>query len=128
MSAFGVILVRIFPHLNWIRRDTQYRQNTDQNNSKYGHFLRSAFYASKCSRWLWILKVLRKPAWNMSNTWKCISKWTRYFLKFSSYIERVFTTLEKWKTSLSCFYSWTWCCCYYRLRKNNIFLLNCQSW
>ena len=45
VSAFGVILVRIFPHSDWIRRDTQYlvqmRENADQNNSEYGHFLRS---------------------------------------------------------------------------------------
>ena len=32
MFAFGVSLVRIFP---------QMRENVDQNNSKYGHFLRS---------------------------------------------------------------------------------------
>ena len=33
-----------FPHLDWIRRDTysvQMWQNTDQKNSKYGHFSRS---------------------------------------------------------------------------------------
>ena len=35
MSVFGVILVRIFPHSNWMRRDTK---NTDQNNSEYRHF------------------------------------------------------------------------------------------
>ena len=42
----------IFPHLDWIRRDTEYLsvfspnegkcgKNVDQNNSEYGHFLRS---------------------------------------------------------------------------------------
>ena len=48
MSVFGVIRVRIFPHSDWIRRDTPYlsvfsrmRENADQNNFKYGHFLRS---------------------------------------------------------------------------------------
>ena len=48
MSVFGVILVRIFPHSEWIQRDTPYLPvfrlnagNTDQNNSEYGHFLRS---------------------------------------------------------------------------------------
>ena len=45
VSVFGVILVPIFPHLDWGRRDTPYlvgmRENADQNNSKYGHFLRS---------------------------------------------------------------------------------------
>ena len=34
--VFGVFLVRIFPHADRIR------ENTDQKNSEYGHFLRSA--------------------------------------------------------------------------------------
>ena len=33
--VFRVILVRIFPHSDWIRK------SADQNNSEYGHFLRS---------------------------------------------------------------------------------------
>ena len=47
VSVFLVFLVRIFPHLDWIRRDLSLfspnAENTDQNNSKYGHFLRSAY-------------------------------------------------------------------------------------
>ena len=42
---FGVILVRIFLHSDWIRKDTpcsvRIRENTDQNNSECEHFLRS---------------------------------------------------------------------------------------
>ena len=44
LSVFGVILVRIFPHSEWIRRDTEYLrmwENLDQNNSEYRHLLRS---------------------------------------------------------------------------------------
>ena len=52
MSPFGVILVCIFPHSGWIRRDTPYLsvfstnagksgKNADQKNSGYGVFLRS---------------------------------------------------------------------------------------
>ena len=45
VSVFGVILVRIFRHSDCTRKDTEYsfrmRENTDQNNSEYGHFLRS---------------------------------------------------------------------------------------
>ena len=44
-SVFGVFLVRIFPHLDWIRRYTNYlfvfsknAENTDQKCSEYGHF------------------------------------------------------------------------------------------
>ena len=40
MSVLGVVLVRIFVHLAWIRR------YTDQNNSEYGHFLRSTTFFS----------------------------------------------------------------------------------
>ena len=43
--VFGVFLVRIFPHLDWILRISLYslqmRENTDQNNSEYELFLRS---------------------------------------------------------------------------------------
>ena len=35
VAVFDVILVRIFSHSDWVR------ENTDQNNSEYGHFLRS---------------------------------------------------------------------------------------
>ena len=51
MSVFGVILVSIFLHSDWIWRDTEYlslfpysvrmRENTDHNNIEYGHFLRN---------------------------------------------------------------------------------------
>ena len=53
VSVFWVILVLIFPHSDWIRRDTPYlfvsispysvqiRENADQSNSEWGHFLRS---------------------------------------------------------------------------------------
>ena len=61
VSVYENILVRIFLHSDWRRRDTEYlsvfspnasvspysvrmRENADQNNSKYGHFLRSAFF------------------------------------------------------------------------------------
>ena len=46
VSVFGVILVLIFPHSVWIRRDTppysvRMEENADQNNPEFGHFLRS---------------------------------------------------------------------------------------
>ena len=47
VSVFGVILVRIFPYSDWILHISPYsvqmRENSDQNNSEYGHFLSSAF-------------------------------------------------------------------------------------
>ena len=48
VSVFGVILACIFPHPDWIRKDTPYLSvfslnagKWDQNNSEYRHFLRS---------------------------------------------------------------------------------------
>ena len=48
MSVFGVILVRIFPHSDWIYREIRIispysvwmGENMDQNNSEYRHFSR----------------------------------------------------------------------------------------
>ena len=48
VSVFGLLLVHIFPHSHWIWRDTLYsvqmRENTEQKNSKYGHFSCSATF------------------------------------------------------------------------------------
>ena len=46
VSLFRVNLVCIFPHSDWIRRDTlsifsSNVENTEPNNSKYGQFLRN---------------------------------------------------------------------------------------
>ena len=47
MSVFGVFLIRIFPHLERIRRDTKYLSifswyagKKDQENTEYEHFSR----------------------------------------------------------------------------------------
>ena len=57
VSVFGVILVRIFPNSNWIRRDTEYLSvfnpnaaNSDQNNSEYGHFQCSVIWCIESCR------------------------------------------------------------------------------
>ena len=43
MFVFGVILVRIFTHPDWIQNlySVRMRKNADKNNSEYGHFLHS---------------------------------------------------------------------------------------
>ena len=57
-SYSGPHFSHIFPHWDWIRRDTNYlsvfspnagkcKKNADQNNSKYGHFLRSGTFVSR---------------------------------------------------------------------------------
>ena len=50
MFVFGVVLVCIFAHLDWIgifhisQYSVQMRENTDQNNSEYRHFLHSVYF------------------------------------------------------------------------------------
>ena len=55
-SYCGPHFSRIFPYLDWmwvsLRIQSEYgkmRENTDQNNSKYGHFLRSVLATRKLS-------------------------------------------------------------------------------
>ena len=54
---------RIFPHSDWIRRDTEYLsvfnlnagkcgENADQNNSKYGHFSGSEYLLVSLHNWM----------------------------------------------------------------------------
>ena len=60
MSVFRVILARIFPRSDWIRSISLYpvrmRENTDQNNSEYRHFLRSG----RCSGHCFVSKFLKE--------------------------------------------------------------------
>ena len=62
VPVFGVLLVRIFPHSNWMRRDTQYLSVLSPKSGKYGpenseyeHFSRSVMLIfsvySKTIRW-----------------------------------------------------------------------------
>ena len=47
VSVFGFSLVRIFLHLDHIRTSpysVRMQKNMDQNNSKYGHFLRNVLF------------------------------------------------------------------------------------
>ena len=43
MSVFGVILVCIFPHSDWIRRDRKYLSVFSLHAGKYGHFSHSVY-------------------------------------------------------------------------------------
>ena len=60
VSVFVVILVLIFPHSDWIQRNTS--ENTDQNNSESGHFLRSVKEAER-QPWINDNNNLRKIHW-----------------------------------------------------------------
>ena len=54
------ILGRIFSHSDWIRRDNIMRENTDQNNSEYGHFFRSIAYVYRMNLAIWNSRKKRK--------------------------------------------------------------------
>ena len=85
MSIFGVILVRIFSHSAWIRRDlysVRMRENADQNNIDYGHFSRSDFLGSR--NFLYLFRIFRNICMSITITlintfWLWYKFWT--FLK-----------------------------------------------
>ena len=76
LSILEVILVCIFPHLDWVRRDTEYSvqmpENADHSNSKYGHF--SSSETSNCVLTMWNTGVIfiwvlaSKSGVNFTNT------------------------------------------------------------
>ena len=68
LSVFRVILARIFPHSDWIRRDTEYLsvfspnagKKADQNNSEYGQFSCSVHLTSYLC---FYLKIITLSLW-----------------------------------------------------------------
>ena len=65
MSLFGAIVVYIFPPYS-----VRMRENADQNNSKYGHFLRSAPFIDQLFRKKnFFIKNLPKHDITCRNSW-----------------------------------------------------------
>ena len=59
MSLFGVMLVQIFLHSDWLRispYSVRMRGNVDQNNPEYGHFSHGDFYRGF---WFWYFNFIR---------------------------------------------------------------------
>ena len=59
MSLFGVMLVQIFLHSDWLRispYSVRMRGNADQNNPEYGHFSHGDFYRGF---WFWYFNFIR---------------------------------------------------------------------
>ena len=89
-SYSGPHFPRIFPHSDWIRRDTysvRMRENADQNNSEYWQFFRCVYYTKTCSK-ASIYEILNAKNLMQKNLWECIFKGSRrvsfsYFLKFA---------------------------------------------
>ena len=67
MSVFGLFLGRIFS--DWIRRDMEYTENTDQKNSDCGHFSHSKISIWRC--------------YCMLSHWVSLISWISYRCKFS---------------------------------------------
>ena len=61
VSAFGVIIIRIFPHSEWIRRDTKYLSVSSPNVGELWklHSLTGDLINNS--------KILRKTCWNFHN-------------------------------------------------------------
>ena len=59
MSLFGVMLVQIFLHSDWLRispYSVRMRANADQKNPEYGHFSHGDFYRGF---WFWYFNFIR---------------------------------------------------------------------
>ena len=55
ITVFGVILVRIFPHSDWILSSNAGKYGP--NNSEYGHFSRSVFLNNLIYLFIYLLKL-----------------------------------------------------------------------
>ena len=72
MTVFRVILVHIFPHLEWIhicQYSVRMREDADQNTTEYGHFSRGEFLLLD---FLWWLNASLLPMINLSTNWLLI--------------------------------------------------------
>ena len=59
MSLFVVILACIFPHLDWIRRDTEYLSVFSPNVGKFGPYqLRIRTLLTQCTLLLFVFKIV----------------------------------------------------------------------
>ena len=87
MSIFWVFLVHIFPHSDWIRRDTdspfsvRIRENTDQSNSEYGHFLQ-CWFLLRTNAYLWKYQriILFITKFYQIHMGQSIQEWTKQIL------------------------------------------------
>ena len=102
-SVFEDLLVRIFPHSDWIRRNTgdlrispysgRMRENTDRENSEYGIFSRSTCFTNACNHRIQQLNDVFRIS---SNTEEVLG---RTILNTQS--SHVFVLVFSWKLSKS---------------------------
>ena len=117
MSVFGIILVRIFPHSDWIRRNASISRSSvqigrgrgskkDQNSSKYWHFFTQYNMWNNTNYWLWrhgIISEHHLPHQKFSSTQKhndlqfILSIFFSFFLLFFFFFFGISGNLEQGK-------------------------------
>ena len=95
MSVFGVPLVRIFPHSDWIRRDKSLRIQSEwgkiqtritPNTDTY--FLHSIFQLLECNKInIFLQRSCRNLSYSKSKLYKTFDYWSRDMLK-SEFLEK----------------------------------------
>ena len=87
VPAFGDFLVRIFPHSDWIRKDTPYLSVFSPNAGKYGPEKLQIWIFFTQIQWKEKIFTLRKTLTHFSPTFYFYNTWKRQkakgFLKFS---------------------------------------------
>ena len=111
VSKYRVFLVRIFPHSDWIRRDTKYLSAFSRNAEKYGpektpylgtfhavSVLHRALFIMHCS-YLILLNIMKR----LSKTFRLLiflSSQLEIFRKSESFLNQFFTIPGKRYTSV----------------------------
>ena len=117
-SHSGPHFSRIFPHSDWIQRDTPYPsvfswnagkcgENAEQNNSEYGLFLRSACFQNICSQlfnnFLSFAWTFRQDVWSFFNTLWCCTFMFKFRCRWVFITDRI--SLVDFTCWFSCNYS-----------------------
>ena len=107
LSVFGVFLVRIFPHSDWmLRYSVNMWENTDQRNSKYGQFSHRTIF-----RKVFIIdrKQDLKYCYNLQNKYE--NFWTHFRAMFPEAFSGPYQTskIERFAEIINGFNHWLFC-------------------
>ena len=102
VSVFGFILVRIFLHSDWMRRDylsvsispysNPMRENADQNNCKYEHFFRSVVQVSMKDG----SNIFFALVFNISSHWSTACKHYHSWKTLKTLFLKTISVLSSW--------------------------------
>ena len=124
MSAFGVFLVRIFLHLDWIRRDTPYLSVFSPNAGNYGpEKLRIQTLFTQClaNNWLCCCWDCMKVSINCC----CYCWYSCLLLIHLLHHCSKFSTLHRFHKLFQCLHCWFWASKYDWIIT---WIMNCFSW